>query len=435
MAPRPASLSRHGPRRRASRSPTMAPMSPTARPSPALRSSSSPRPCSGRSGRCRGSPTTRGCSRRRSSRGAARSACSRAAAFVAWRISRGTERLTRLGDLDTAAPVSLGRRGAVGFTLNLVDVHRVRPRHGRARAARVLHLPGDRRGRQRGPRARDARPAAGRRARARRRWDGRGRRRAARPGGRDPARRHRARAGARRGRVSQAVFVVISRTATGGAGRRRRWPSSWPRPSCAARSSASRRRRGGAWRTRCATRRSCRCSLFTGLFAAAIPSILFLTGIRLIGGTRAGILMLFEPVVGVALAAVAARRAPGPDPGRSAAWPSSARRSSCSARRRPVADGRGSASRPTRPTAPTVERRTTGRRTRPAEPRDRPVPAAVRRPRIRVLIVDDHAMVRRGMRDFLDLHADLEVVGEASDGETALAETERLRPTWSSWIC
>jgi drug/metabolite transporter, DME family len=43
---------------------------------------------------------------------------------------------------------------------------------------------------------------------------------------------------------------------------------------------------------------------FTGLFAAAIPSILFLAGIRRIGGTRAGILMLFEPVVGVALAAI-----------------------------------------------------------------------------------------------------------------------------------
>jgi drug/metabolite transporter (DMT)-like permease len=42
---------------------------------------------------------------------------------------------------------------------------------------------------------------------------------------------------------------------------------------------------------------------FTGLFAAAIPSMLFLTGIRLLGGTSAGILMLFEPVVGVALAA------------------------------------------------------------------------------------------------------------------------------------
>ena len=44
--------------------------------------------------------------------------------------------------------------------------------------------------------------------------------------------------------------------------------------------------------------------MVTGLFAGAIPSIMFLTGIRLIGGTRAGILMLFEPVVGVALAAV-----------------------------------------------------------------------------------------------------------------------------------
>jgi len=43
--------------------------------------------------------------------------------------------------------------------------------------------------------------------------------------------------------------------------------------------------------------------VFTGLFAAAIPSILFLRGIRLIGGTRAGVVMLFEPVVGVALAA------------------------------------------------------------------------------------------------------------------------------------
>jgi drug/metabolite transporter, DME family len=44
--------------------------------------------------------------------------------------------------------------------------------------------------------------------------------------------------------------------------------------------------------------------LVTGLFAAAIPSILFLTGIRMIGATRAGILMLFEPVVGVTLAAI-----------------------------------------------------------------------------------------------------------------------------------
>ena len=40
-----------------------------------------------------------------------------------------------------------------------------------------------------------------------------------------------------------------------------------------------------------------------GLFAAALPSTLFLTGIRRIGGVRTGILMLFEPVVGVALGA------------------------------------------------------------------------------------------------------------------------------------
>lgn len=40
-----------------------------------------------------------------------------------------------------------------------------------------------------------------------------------------------------------------------------------------------------------------------GLFAAALPSVLMLTGIRWIGGVRTGILMLFEPVVGVALAA------------------------------------------------------------------------------------------------------------------------------------
>ncbi|MEP6639010.1 MAG: DMT family transporter [Chloroflexota bacterium] len=43
---------------------------------------------------------------------------------------------------------------------------------------------------------------------------------------------------------------------------------------------------------------------FTGLFAAAIPSSLFLIGIRRVGGTRAGILMLFEPVVGVVLASL-----------------------------------------------------------------------------------------------------------------------------------
>lgn len=44
--------------------------------------------------------------------------------------------------------------------------------------------------------------------------------------------------------------------------------------------------------------------LYTGLFAAALPSLCFLIGIRIIGGMRAGIVMLWEPVVGVALAAL-----------------------------------------------------------------------------------------------------------------------------------
>ena len=48
--------------------------------------------------------------------------------------------------------------------------------------------------------------------------------------------------------------------------------------------------------------------------------------------------------------------------------------------------------------------------------------------RIRILLVDDHAMVRRGMRDFLALHDDLEVVGEAADGLAALEATATLAP-------
>jgi DNA-binding NarL/FixJ family response regulator len=47
---------------------------------------------------------------------------------------------------------------------------------------------------------------------------------------------------------------------------------------------------------------------------------------------------------------------------------------------------------------------------------------------IRILIADDHAMVRRGMRDFLGLHPDLEVVGEAADGAAAIAMAADLRP-------
>jgi two-component system, NarL family, response regulator NreC len=47
---------------------------------------------------------------------------------------------------------------------------------------------------------------------------------------------------------------------------------------------------------------------------------------------------------------------------------------------------------------------------------------------IRVLLVDDHAIVRTGLKAVLARAADIEVVGEASDGEEALALVERLDP-------
>jgi DNA-binding NarL/FixJ family response regulator len=47
---------------------------------------------------------------------------------------------------------------------------------------------------------------------------------------------------------------------------------------------------------------------------------------------------------------------------------------------------------------------------------------------IRVLIADDHAVVREGLRTFLQLQDGIDVVGEAPDGEAAVAETERLEP-------
>jgi DNA-binding NarL/FixJ family response regulator len=47
---------------------------------------------------------------------------------------------------------------------------------------------------------------------------------------------------------------------------------------------------------------------------------------------------------------------------------------------------------------------------------------------IRVLIVDDHAVVRRGLRGFLDLLDDIEVVGEAENGLEAVETSARLTP-------
>ena len=47
---------------------------------------------------------------------------------------------------------------------------------------------------------------------------------------------------------------------------------------------------------------------------------------------------------------------------------------------------------------------------------------------IGVLVVDDHAVVREGLRTFLELQDGIAVVGEAADGEEAVRQAEALRP-------
>jgi NarL family two-component system response regulator LiaR len=47
---------------------------------------------------------------------------------------------------------------------------------------------------------------------------------------------------------------------------------------------------------------------------------------------------------------------------------------------------------------------------------------------IRVLIADDHAVVRQGLRTFLELQDDIEVVEDVADGEEAVAAAERQAP-------
>ena len=69
---------------------------------------------------------------------------------------------------------------------------------------------------------------------------------------------------------------------------------------------------------------------------------------------------------------------------------------------------------------------------------DRPVPIyqveaveAVAEPEpsgVRIVIVDDQALVRAGFRMILEAEEDIEVVGEAADGREAVAEVQRLRP-------
>ncbi|MFH9820336.1 response regulator [Streptomyces sp. NPDC017230] len=47
---------------------------------------------------------------------------------------------------------------------------------------------------------------------------------------------------------------------------------------------------------------------------------------------------------------------------------------------------------------------------------------------IKVLLVDDHQVVRRGLRTFLEVQDDIEVVGEAADGAEGVDRAEELKP-------
>ena len=50
------------------------------------------------------------------------------------------------------------------------------------------------------------------------------------------------------------------------------------------------------------------------------------------------------------------------------------------------------------------------------------------RPKVRVLLVDDHADVRQAVKEILNSYPDLEIVGEARDGFEAICHAESLRP-------
>ena len=48
--------------------------------------------------------------------------------------------------------------------------------------------------------------------------------------------------------------------------------------------------------------------------------------------------------------------------------------------------------------------------------------------KIRILLADDHRLVRTGLRLLIEQHPDLEVIGEATDGREAVSMAERMRP-------
>ena len=49
-------------------------------------------------------------------------------------------------------------------------------------------------------------------------------------------------------------------------------------------------------------------------------------------------------------------------------------------------------------------------------------------PKIKILIADDHKIVRQGIRKLLEAEPDLQIVGEACDGREAIKKTQQLKP-------
>src|SRR5271157_5016203 len=58
----------------------------------------------------------------------------------------------------------------------------------------------------------------------------------------------------------------------------------------------------------------------------------------------------------------------------------------------------------------------------------RPSPVEGKKPNIRILIADDHPIVRDGLRKLLSLEDDFEIVAEASDGREVLDKVQELDP-------
>jgi DNA-binding NarL/FixJ family response regulator len=59
---------------------------------------------------------------------------------------------------------------------------------------------------------------------------------------------------------------------------------------------------------------------------------------------------------------------------------------------------------------------------------DRPTSTPPTAPKIKVLLVDDHAVVRQGLRTFLELQDDMTVAGEAANGEEAITQAKLAQP-------